>query len=457
MHILNHEFSHNFSKKGCNFVTVWYNSLCERLQIVTKREELSTIFDDTLGWLKEIGAGIVSKVLSAHRLTKICCFLLVGIICVLIGLTSTGATLGYRLKIDGQTIATVKSKQQYTEALNIVKEKVSGIDVESVVSEPEYSPAVVLPADINNNEQVAVSIIETTDEIVSVVALKVNGETVAFAEDFGLSAALEAHKNSFMIEAVQCSCSFVDEITVENTFCLTDELSGEDEVRAIVSGLSVMTDATVVREVSVAHSTTYKKVSTRLRGNSATVKRGVNGTNRLTERVVNINGVESSRETLSTEVLSEPTTAVVEIGTAKSTASAAEKAAAYSSGFMFPLPSGVWTVTSYVGDGRGHQGMDLSAPYGTSIYAVKGGTVVASGWDGAYGYRVVISHGDGLYTKYAHASALCVSRGETVSAGDVIARVGSTGRSSGNHLHFEIRRGGEYGTVINPAPYIGLD
>ncbi|MCS7253836.1 MAG: peptidoglycan DD-metalloendopeptidase family protein [Armatimonadota bacterium] len=96
---------------------------------------------------------------------------------------------------------------------------------------------------------------------------------------------------------------------------------------------------------------------------------------------------------------------------------------------------------------RFHTGIDIAADYGTPIRAAAGGTVVFSGWRRAYGLTVIIDHGNGIATLYAHCSRLYVSEGETVEAGQIIAAVGSTGLSTGPHLHFEVRR---YGTPVNP-------
>lgn len=91
---------------------------------------------------------------------------------------------------------------------------------------------------------------------------------------------------------------------------------------------------------------------------------------------------------------------------------------------------------------RRHDGVDLSAPEGTPIFAAADGVVVAAGPRGGYGNAVEVAHADGTTSLYAHARDLAVRAGQHVSAGAVIATVGSTGRSTGNHLHFEVRRGG---------------
>ncbi|WP_236246022.1 transglycosylase family protein [Streptomyces sp. CC210A] len=101
-----------------------------------------------------------------------------------------------------------------------------------------------------------------------------------------------------------------------------------------------------------------------------------------------------------------------------------------------------------------HTGVDFPVPTGTSVKAVASGRVVSAGWAGAYGYQIVIRHDDGKYSQYAHLSALTVREGQTVSAGQRIARSGSTGNSTGPHLHFEIRTGPGYGSDIDPVAYL---
>ncbi len=99
----------------------------------------------------------------------------------------------------------------------------------------------------------------------------------------------------------------------------------------------------------------------------------------------------------------------------------------------------------------GHTGLDIAAPAGTPIRVTADGEVTFSGYSGGYGYVVKVSHGNGIETYYAHCSELYVSTGEKVKAGDIIAAVGSTGNSTGNHLHFEVRIDG---VEVNPQNYL---
>ncbi|WP_328907048.1 LysM peptidoglycan-binding domain-containing M23 family metallopeptidase [Streptomyces sp. NBC_00234] len=101
-----------------------------------------------------------------------------------------------------------------------------------------------------------------------------------------------------------------------------------------------------------------------------------------------------------------------------------------------------------------HTGADFQAASGTSVRAIGPGTVVSAGWSGAYGNEVVIQHADGMYSQYAHQSSLNVSVGETVTGGQQIGLSGSTGNSSGPHLHFEVRTGPSYGSDVDPVSYL---
>ena len=110
-----------------------------------------------------------------------------------------------------------------------------------------------------------------------------------------------------------------------------------------------------------------------------------------------------------------------------------------------------WRIHPIFGTSRYHSGIDIGADYGDPIWAAAGGTVIHSGWLGGYGKTVIIDHGGGLTTLYAHNSELTVSEGESVYQGQIIAYAGSTGYSTGPHLHFEVR---EYGEPVNPYNYL---
>ncbi|GHB32816.1 hypothetical protein GCM10010377_24080 [Streptomyces viridiviolaceus] len=101
-----------------------------------------------------------------------------------------------------------------------------------------------------------------------------------------------------------------------------------------------------------------------------------------------------------------------------------------------------------------HTGVDFPVPTGTSVKSVAAGRVVSAGWADSYGYEVVIRHTDGRYSQYAHLSAISVKDGQSVGAGQRIGRSGSTGNSTGPHLHFEVRTGPGFGSDVDPVAYL---
>ena len=138
---------------------------------------------------------------------------------------------------------------------------------------------------------------------------------------------------------------------------------------------------------------------------------------------------------------------------------AKEDTTTYSGIFALPLPRNVYTITSYYGYRKDpftgatayHNGYDLACAKGTEIYAADDGTVVIAGWNGGYGNCVTINHGGGVMTLYGHCNSLNVVSGQQVKRGDVIAYVGTSGRSTGNHLHFTVYKNGN---LTDPADYV---
>ncbi|MFF8386186.1 M23 family metallopeptidase [Streptomyces kanasensis] len=126
----------------------------------------------------------------------------------------------------------------------------------------------------------------------------------------------------------------------------------------------------------------------------------------------------------------------------------------------FTLPvAGSYVSTAYQSAGAmwssgSHSGVDFHAPYGSTVVSVGLGTVVEAGWGGAYGNNVVIRMNDGTYTQYGHLASVGVSVGQSVAPGQQIGVSGSTGNSSGPHLHFEARTSAEYGSDIDPVSYL---
>ena len=144
--------------------------------------------------------------------------------------------------------------------------------------------------------------------------------------------------------------------------------------------------------------------------------------------------------------------------TEKKSSSSSSSGSKATGSLSWPLPASDYVTSGFghresptAGASSNHQGIDIGASTGSSITAADGGTVITASYSSSAGNYVVISHGNGLSTVYMHCSKLLVSEGDTVSKGQTIAKVGSTGYSTGPHLHFGVRKNGSY---VDPTDYV---
>lgn len=395
-----------------------------------------------------------STIKNSSRNAKQGIFAGIAVIAIFASLSFTGTRIAYRVNYSGHTIATVSSKKQFNDALNLVIDMVSGDNVENIVKEPTFNTAVVLDKNISNTAEVANAIIDNTDEIVKATVVFIDGNAAVRGEKAMVESLINQRLNSFNVENAECTSSFVSSVTFQDEYFMTHDLDSKSDIENTVNALDVVTEMRQVTDIMVPYKSTVEKTNEQVVGYSEVSVEGVSGVNRVTQDIVMLNGQVQSCDNVDTQVVVAPVNEVVVKGTAKTLASATQKQKAHSAGFIFPLPSGSWRVSSYYGDGRGHKGVDICAKSGTSIYAVADGRVVMAGPNGDYGYCVIIEHDNGMRTLYAHAKQLCCSVGDRVSQGEVIALVGTTGQSSGNHLHFEVISNGKN---VDPAPYINLD
>ncbi len=225
------------------------------------------------------------------------------------------------------------------------------------------------------------------------------------------------------------------------------------DVLTISNAVPYLTVVNVERQnyvQDVPYQIEYQDDDSMYQGDYKVLSAGEYGKADVIANVTYINGEETDRQVVASVTLSEPVTETQARGTIPRPT-------------WFPTGSFRWpcngTITSYfgrrntgiAGASTYHQGLDIANSYGTAIYAADGGTVTYSGWRSGYGYLVIIDHGNGYQTYYGHNSSLIVSTGEHVYKGQQIARMGSTGVSSGNHCHFGILING---TFVNPLNYL---
>ena len=223
--------------------------------------------------------------------------------------------------------------------------------------------------------------------------------------------------------------------------------------KLLISTPDIYLGVKVVRTITYNEEISYSTVRIKddsLYVNQTKVKTaGRKGNKSITAEVTYVDGVKTNTDIISSVVTREPVTRELYVGTKNYPTSSSPLAG--TGAFIRPI-SGGYTSCAY-GGYRGHVGVDLtmSGAYGKAIYASAGGTVVKAGWSGGYGIMVKIRHSNGYETWYAHMSSKTVSVGDTVHQGQQIGRIGSTGNSTGPHLHFELRING---SPVNPMRYI---
>lgn len=424
--------------------------------------------------------------------------ILAGVLLGLTGLSTAGAmiastcTLCYAVSTDGAApLAYVQGAETYQAAVGQVEEQVSQILRDDYNYVPQTTVALTIaPKDsLQTSDELTDSLMETVDQVKAEYILTIDGIPVAACQsrqaiDRALWTVKERYRTPFTVSAY-----FGNTIAVEEGYLpaemevldadalvqrLTqprsqvqqalDELahalaSPEDD--ALPAGAldpaaeaSTSTPGTLpLLSVRTVEEVTYTQQvdpeiqeipdNTLLVGQRNVLQEGTPGLAEHTDRVTYTLGQEQTREAMSVNLLTQPTSTQVAVGTAQGVEGARGR-------FLWPLNgriSSPFGTRNLFGSESFHRGLDIAAPSGTPIAAAAGGQVIWAGPKGTYGNLVKLDHGNGFVTYYAHCSTLLVEVGQQVAQGEPIALVGSTGRSTGPHCHFELLW---QGTLLDP-------
>ncbi len=198
---------------------------------------------------------------------------------------------------------------------------------------------------------------------------------------------------------------------------------------------------------AIPYDVTYESTDSLYKNETQVKVNGSEGEKSVVAEIVLENGKEINRKIIDEQLISQPVNQVVYQGTKFLPVKVA------SGNIQIPVSHGAVSSEFGTRNGRLHAGIDLRVPVGTAVHAADNGTVIYAGYSSSYGYYIKIDHGNGLTTVYAHNSQLVVEKGETVVKGQLISYSGNTGRSTGPHVHFEVRMNG---TPINPRNYLNL-
>lgn len=335
----------------------------------------------------------------------------------------------YGIVVDGERVVTVESEKIANDVLDAIKElytkKNKKYEYIGFVEDIKIEPYSTTLANVSSKAAAIKKIKKGGQEEVT---YKVKaGDTL-----YGIC------------EKLDVSLSELKKMNPKITDNMTIHIGDKFVTQQAIPLITVETVEVSVFAEPVDYKTVTKKSGSYFKGETVVVQSGKKGKARVTARLTKRNGKTVKRKDLEVETIKEPVNKIIVKGTKPVPAKKGTGT------FMRPVNAGVYAGYG-MRWGRMHYGLDFSAPTGTPIYAADGGTVTFAGWSGAYGYVITIDHGANKKTLYAHCSRLFVSAGNKVYKGQHIAAVGSTGRSTGPHCHFEIFING---SNVNPAYYI---
>lgn len=406
-------------------------------------------------FIQDLVISLFERIKEMSKTYKIMALAMLAVTVVFLSMVIGGVGFSYDVICNGQKIGQISDLSVYEDARDIAAANVVSDDASSLeLADLDFRLALTVNGGKSTAEELSSSILRNSSDVVTGYILTVDGEKKLYIGDKAAADQLMNERlSSFNVANAECSGSFTSEITFSEVYVDGDAVADTEELAALVNSLDVVTTANTVSTYSVPFETVTSRTSSKKAGYISVKTKGVDGVKEKTEVSTYLNGVLTESSVVSDVYVTEPVNEVIIVGTGKTSYSQTVQNAS-ASGFVWPLAvKGI--VTSHYGErGSGnHGGVDIACDKGVDIYAVKGGTVTFSGTYATYGKLVVIDHGNGVQTKYAHCSELYVKKGDTVVQGQVIAAVGSTGRSTGNHLHFEVVINGGR---VNPEPYIGL-
>lgn len=354
----------------------------------------------------------------------------------------------YALAVNGNDLGYTPSVGAYRDALDSVNTKITadfGADA-ALAPTPEMTVCVLPREQMPTERELYNHIASLSEHMTSCCALLVNGEEIAyFVSQDAAEQAITAYKNTFAPEGAEVRVE--QKTQVAPTYAPPSAVMDAEQglVHLIqIHPLTVFATAHEQTEQAIPFQETLTDDAALYEGQTAIDQAGAEG-KKITVSVVHYkDGEELYRELISETIDPEPVTQMTRVGTKPVPTGIG------SGEFLYPT-SGV--ISSLKGErwNRQHNGIDIANNTGTDIFAADEGTVIFSGPRSTFGNLIILDHGNGYQTYYAHCSELLKQKGEIVEKGAVIAKMGSTGNSTGPHLHFEVRKDGQ---ICNPLDYV---
>ncbi len=362
-------------------------------------------------------------------------------------------TLAYEVKCEGETIGYISDENVYSQASDIVKVQVEGSA--ELSTKPVLNVTLVSNDKLSTADDLSEKIIENSGELTEGYGLYVNEKFVLAAKDKSLiEEMLTEVKSEAKARTKADSAEFVDTVSINSGLYCDIQLMDSARIKSRLTTDGVLPIKTVRTETKtevLKYETITANDKTKFEGYKKITVKGSNGEMKNTVETVYIDGEVQSTKTLSSTVTKAAIDEQVIVGTRKPENNISINSSAKYSWPVARVSSSY--VSQYYGQG-GHTGLDIAAYRGTQIYASAAGTVTEVVYSNrSYGNRFKVDCGNGIVMLYAHCDTMEVKVGDKVNMGQPVATVGSTGNSTGPHLHFEVIKNG---VQVNPASYVGL-
>jgi len=364
-------------------------------------------------------------------------------------------TFVVHVKVDGEVVGAVSDSQVFEELVGSTSEVALNILGSPAVVEESVSYTYRLASitvldtlDMLDTQPLEREIFDRLDGISVYYAVTVDGEQIGYVSDPATLQTAKEERLDSILEDGALSAAFLSEVSYEPEVTEEGEALSLAELLELVDSLPVQTVRQVTYVETVPFEVTIVEDFTLFNDVIEVLQEGADGEIEIFAELVHIDDREVEHTILDTKVLSDAVPEIILEG-------ALERPLTASFGeYIWPTTG---NVSSPFGPRRvsvgssNHQGIDITAPHGTPVLAADGGEVFFTGWFGGFGNLIKILHDNGHVTYYAHLSSMNVSVGDRVYRGQHIGGVGSTGVSSGNHLHFEIRING---VPVDPMPWL---
>lgn len=368
-------------------------------------------------------------------ITKKICLALAAAVSLLFALNIVG--FGYTLYSGAVPVGRVATRSEGISA----KEAAERIAGGKMVNDLRYYPSLVFLGRYSDTFSLSENILLADGDFVRGIEISAGDKHIAFSAKQDMREAIDLYTKPYKTEnTVNSRLEGVH--FSEGIFKKTDTVDINGGL-AMLQGINVITTERVTATEKIERETERVEDGSMRKGQVSVTQEGADGSREVSKLVTKVNGEITKEYVIDENVTAVPVARIEKVGTVV-------PEGAGSGSFAMPVSG---TVTSPFGTrwGRNHNGTDFGAPQGTKVLAADSGTVTFCGQSGGYGNLIILNHKNGYETYYGHLSRILVSQGQTVEKGEKIGEVGSTGNSTGPHLHFEIR---ENSVPKNPLNYL---